>query len=254
MEFTTILFDQKDDIGIITLNRPDVLNALNKTFFDDLNSCLDQLGDLALKSLIITGKGKAFAAGADISEMAGMNQAEAYSFSKRGQAVFNRVEDLVMPVIAAVNGYALGGGCELAMACDIRIAAKSARFGQPEVNLGLIPGFAGTQRLVRHIGLSNAMYYLLTADQIHSDEALQLGLVQKVCEDEELMDVTFKITEKIVSKGPQAVVKIKKVAVEGTITDFDTGSERESEEFKSLFGNEGTEGMKAFLEKRKPEW
>ncbi|MBW1764868.1 MAG: enoyl-CoA hydratase/isomerase family protein [Deltaproteobacteria bacterium] len=254
MDFKTILFDQRDDTGIITLNRPEVLNALNKAFFNDLNAILDEVPGMSIKSLIITGQGKAFAAGADIAEMAGMNQSDAYDFSKRGQAIFNRLEDLDIPVLAAVNGYALGGGCELAMACHIRIAGKSARFGQPEVSLGLIPGFAGTQRLVRHIGLSNALYYLLTADQIYAEDAFRMGLVQKICEDEELMDTALDISKKISSKGPQAVVKAKKAAVEGSMTDFDTGAEVESIEFKNLFGNEGTEGMKAFLEKRKPNW
>ena len=254
MDFKTILFDQRDGTGIITLNRPEVLNALNKAFFNDLSIILDQVQEMNLKSLILTGQGKAFAAGADIAEMVGMNQSEAYNFSKKGQAVFNRLEDMDIPVLAAVNGYALGGGCELAMACHIRIAGKSAKFGQPEVSLGLIPGFAGTQRLSRNIGLSNALYYLLTADNISAEDAFRLGLVQKICEDEELMDVAVKITNKISSKGPQAVVKAKKATVEGLMTDFDTGAELESNEFKSLFENEGTEGMKAFLEKREPGW
>ena len=161
-----------------------------------------------------------------------------------------------IPVIAAVNGFALGGGLELAMACDFRIASSKAKFGQPEVNLGLIPGYAATQRLSRLTGLGNALYLLMTADMITSDEALRIGLIQKIVEPDQLMEEVMKIARNILAKGPNAVKKIKKVTRQGILMDFEKGCELEAEEFGSLFGkgSEGEEGMKAFLEKRKPNW
>ena len=183
-----------------------------------------------------------------------MNTAQGIAFSKKGQQTFNNIEKLNMPVIAAVNGFALGGGCELAMSCDFRIASTFAKFGQPEVSLGLIPGYAGTQRLTRLVGLSNALYLLYTADMINAEEAFRIGLVQKVVEADQLITEAVAIATKIASKGPNAVKKIKHVTRAGLLTDFNVGCTLESNEFGSLFGNEGTEGMKAFLEKRKPNW
>jgi enoyl-CoA hydratase len=239
----------------ITMNRPEALNALNNDFFSDMELLLDNIReDNEIKILVITGEGKAFVAGADIAEMVSMDKSKAEKFSSRGQDVFHGLEKLKVPVIAAVNGYALGGGCELAMACDIRVASNKAKFGQPEVSLGLIPGFGGTQRLPRLVGLGNALNLLLTADQISADEALRIGLVQKVTEPEQLMDEVYKLAERILSKGPHSVSLIKKVAHIGLNLDFARATRLESREFGSLFGNEGTEGMKAFLEKRKPEW
>lgn len=245
-----------DGIAILTISRPQAMNALNSLFFSEMNSFLDELGQQKnIRAMIITGEGKAFVAGADISEMAEMNAQQGKEFSKTGQRVFDRIENLEFPVIAAVNGFALGGGCELAMACDIRIASTYAKFGQPEVNLGLIPGYAGTQRLSRHIGLSNAMYLLVTADMVNAEEALRLGLVQKVVAAEELMNEAKMIAAKIISKGPLAIKKVKEVTRRGMQTDFSSACEIESEEFGALFGNgESGEGMKAFLEKRKPNW
>ena len=207
-----------------------------------------------VKGLIITGEGKAFVAGADISEMVNMDKAAAVEFSKAGQKTFRHIELFVKPVIAAVNGFALGGGCELAMACDIRIAGVKAKFGQPEVNLGLIPGFAGTQRLPRQVGYGNALHLLMTADMINADEAFRIGLVQMVVEQEELLNTATEIMKKILSKGPRAVSFLKSVVRKGIETDLDSGSEIETGKFGTLFGNEGTEGMKAFLEKRAPKW
>jgi enoyl-CoA hydratase len=255
MNYEILKPEFNNGIAIVTISRPQAMNALNSRFFaemDDFISSLSQRSDI--KIMIITGEGKAFVAGADIAEMVNMNSEQGTAFSKVGQNTFSSLEKLEIPVIAAVNGFALGGGCELAMACDMRVASKLAKFGQPEVNLGLIPGYAATQRLARHVGLSNALYLLFTADMITADEALRIGLVQKVVEPENLMTEVIAIATKIASKGPKAVKKIKKVTREGMLTDFGKGSELESKEFGSLFGNEGAEGMKAFLEKRKPNW
>ena len=183
-----------------------------------------------------------------------MSKAEGAAFSQKGQKVFRMLEQLAIPVIAAVNGYALGGGCELAMACDFRIASSKAKFGQPEVNLGLIPGYAATQRLSRLVGPGTALYFLMSADLINADEAFRIGLVQKVVEPGELMDETISIAKKIASKGPKAVRKVKLVVRKGLEIGFEKGSALESEEFGSLFEDEAKEGMKAFLEKRPPDW
>ena len=218
---------------------------------------LDELQpDDNVKVMVLTGDGKAFVAGADIAEMVGKDQAAGQAFSKYGQETFDRVEAMPFPVIAAVNGFALGGGCELAMSCDFRIASSKARFGQPEVNLGLIPGYAGTQRMARLIGKADALYLLLTADMIGSEDALRLKLVQKVFEPEMLMEEVMKIAKNIASKGPQAVRKVKEVTRIGLNSSFAEGSDMEAKHFGTLFGegSEGKEGMTAFLEKRKPNW
>ncbi len=255
MKYEILKLDVRDNIGLIHISRPEALNALNSRFFSEMDSLLEELrNNNAVKGLIITGEGKAFVAGADIAEMVNMDEAAAVKFSKSGQKTFRGIEMFSKPVIAAVNGFALGGGCELAMACDIRIAGVKAKFGQPEVSLGLIPGFAGTQRLTRLVGLGNALHLLMTADMIGSEEALRIGLVQMVVEQEELLNTALDIMKKILTKGPKAVSTIKKVVRKGIETDIDSGSEIEAEEFGTLFGNEGTEGMKAFLEKRTPEW
>ena len=255
MVYEILKLEINNGIAVLTISRPQAMNALNSRFFaemDDVIASLSNRNDV--KVMIITGEGKAFVAGADIAEMVDMNSEQGTAFSKVGQNTFSSLEKLEMPVIAAINGFALGGGCELAMACDMRIASNVAKFGQPEVNLGLIPGYAATQRLARHVGLSNALYLLFTADIITADEALRIGLIQKIVEPDQLMNECIAIANKIASKGPNAVKKIKKVTREGMLTDFSKGSELESKEFGSLFGNEGAEGMKAFLEKRKPNW
>lgn len=255
MNYEILKPEIQNGIAIVKISRPQAMNALNTRFFAEMDDLIESLSKNSdVKVLILTGDGKAFVAGADIAEMVDMNSEQGTAFSKVGQNTFSSLEKLNIPVIAAVNGFALGGGCELAMACDIRIASTFAKFGQPEVNLGLIPGYAATQRLARLVGLSNALYLLYTADMISADEALRIGLVQKVVEADQLMTEAIAIATKIASKGPNAVKKIKKVTREGLLTDFTSGSELESKEFGSLFDNEGAEGMRAFLEKRKPVW
>jgi len=255
MDYQILKTAEADDILTVTLSRPKALNALNSLFFKEMDDLIASVARRPeLKALVITGEGKAFVAGADIAEMVGMNSAEGEAFSKAGQATFNSFENLEIPVIAAVNGFALGGGCELAMACDIRIASSAAKFGQPEVSLGLVPGYAGTQRLPLLAGLGNALYMLFTGDLISAEEALRMGLVQKVVEPDQLMPEVLKLAQKIAAKGPKAVRKAKKLARAGLLGGFEKGCAQESSEFGTLFGNEGTEGMKAFLEKRKPNW
>ncbi|MEN8222047.1 MAG: enoyl-CoA hydratase-related protein [Acidobacteriota bacterium] len=255
MDYEILKLDIRDNIGLIQISRPDAMNALNSRFFLEMDSMLRELEQNEdVKGVIITGEGKAFVAGADISEMVNMDEADAVEFSKSGQKTFRSIELFVKPVIAAVNGFALGGGCELAMACDIRIAGVKAKFGQPEVNLGLIPGFAATQRLPRQVGLGNALHLLMTADMVNADEALRIGLVQKVVDQEDLLNTAFEMMTKILTKGPKAVSVLKNVVRKGIETDIDSGSEIEAGKFGTLFGNEGTEGMKAFLEKRAPKW
>ena len=255
MDYQILKTDFENNILLVTISRPKAMNALNTRFFEEMNALLDEYeNNKDLRVMIITGEGKAFVAGADIAEMVNKTQDEGAAFSEFGQRTFDRIEAMPFPVIAAVNGFALGGGCELAMSCDFRIAGSKAKFGQPEVNLGLIPGYAGTQRMPRLTSLGDALYLLMTADMIGADEALRIGLVQKVVDQEQLMDEVMKIAKNIASKGPQAVRKVKAVTRKGFKMDFAQGSALETKEFGSLFENEGTEGMKAFLEKRTPNW
>jgi enoyl-CoA hydratase len=256
MEYQILKINLADGIATVTISRPAALNALNSAFYKEFNHFLDDLEPREeIRVMVITGEGKAFVAGADIAEMSGKSQSEGYEFSVVGQRTFDRLENLQIPVIAAVNGFALGGGCELAMACDFRIASKTAKFGQPEMNLGLIPGYAGTQRLSRLTGLGNALYLILTADTITADDALRIGLVQKLTEPESLMEETMKLATRIASNGSRAVPVSKKVIRSGMAMAFSAGSELEAKEFGKLFDDPATqEGMKAFLEKRKPIW
>ena len=256
MEYQILKPQISDRIAVVTISRPAALNALNTQFFNELNHFLDDLEPREdVRVMILTGEGKAFVAGADIAEMVHKNSAEGEAFSVYGQKTFARLEELRIPVIAAINGFALGGGCELAMACDFRIASKLAKFGQPEMNLGLIPGYAATQRLSRLTGLGNALYLILTADTITAEDALRIGLVQKITEPETLMEETMKLAAKIAGNGSTAVPVSKKVIRIGAELGFERASALESEEFGKLFDQATTkEGMKAFLEKRKPNW
>jgi enoyl-CoA hydratase len=239
-----------NDVLTITFTRPDQLNALDRLALEELEQVFKNLG--TAKVVVITGSGKAFVAGADISAMADMTADEARKFSRFGQHVFNLIEHSDVPVIAAINGFALGGGCELAMACDIRWASEKAKLGQPEVNLGVIPGFCGTQRLPRFIGQGRALELLFTGNIIDAHTALSYGLVDKVLAPEELMPAVNELASTIASKCPQAVT-FNKQAVKGGNYHYNVDIEAElfAGSFKS--GNAKI-GMKAFLEKTKPQW
>jgi len=255
MKYSILNYQQDSGIGILTISRPEALNALNSLFFKELNEFLCVIHSTKdLKVLIITGEGKSFVAGADIAEMQKMRVRDGYNFSKAGQESFSKLVNLEIPVIAAVNGFALGGGCELAMACDIRIASTRAKFGMPEVSLGLIPGYGGTQRLSRLVGLGDALYLVLTGQMIDATEALRIGLIQKVVEPENLLIEAANIATKIAEHGPFAIKTAKKVIRKGFSIEIDRGFELEAESFSKMFENNGPEGMKAFLEKRKPSW
>ncbi|HBZ67816.1 MAG TPA: hypothetical protein DEO70_13360 [Bacteroidales bacterium] len=244
-------------VGRLSINRPEALNALNKSVFKEMNLCLNEIeADKSLRVLVVEGKGKAFVAGADIAQMQHLSPAEGAAFSRDGQLTFQRIADLPFPVIAAINGFALGGGLELAMACDFRIASEAAKFGQPEVSLGLIPGFGGTIRLSGIVGLPNAIWLLTTGEMIGAQEALRIGLVQKLFASEAFEEGVNTTIRMILQRGALAVKQAKKVAVEGNRMEAEQGMMLESDAFGSLFGQEteALEGMTAFLEKRKPNW
>ncbi|MGB3007460.1 MAG: enoyl-CoA hydratase-related protein [Chitinophagaceae bacterium] len=252
MNSPTLLAILENGILTLMINRPDKLNALNKDVFNDLNKALDEIEkNPAIKSVIITGAGpKAFVAGADISEFAGLDKEQAMAMAKRGQDTFARIENSAKPIVAAVNGFALGGGCELAMSCHFRVAAENAKFGQPEVNLGLIPGYGGTQRLVQLIGKGKAMEMLMSAHMIDAAEAKQLGLVNYVTTAETLLEHTKKILGIINSKAPLAVAGCIKAA-NAVFDETKNGYAIEIEEFGNTFATEDMkEGTAAFLEKR----
>lgn len=254
MNFTSLLYEVEQGIAVITLNRPHALNALNGTLMRELSNMLDEVaGDKKVKVLIITGSGeKAFAAGADIAEMNTMTALEGREWGRLGQETFTKLEKLPQPVIAAVNGFALGGGCELAMACDIRIVADNAKFGQPEVSLGIPPGFGGTQRLPRLVGRGRALELLLTGDMIAAPEALRIGLANRVVPQADLMAETRKMAQTILKRGNIAVSITKAAVHRGMETDLVTGLAYEAEVFGLCFAtHDQQEGMSAFLEKRK---
>ncbi len=259
MQFETLLTEQVNAIHTITINRPEKLNALNNTVFTELDNALDNVyNDTTIKAVIITGAGaKAFVAGADISEFDGLTKAEAMALAKRGQEVFFKIENCPKPIIAAVNGFALGGGCELAMACHFRLCSSNAKFGQPEVNLGLIPGYGGTQRLTQLIGKGKSMELCMTAHLIDANEALQLGLVNHVTTPETLIEHTTKIVEIILTKAPIAISNIiacinVAVVSDSAYTNGTSGYEKEIEAFGNCaITNDMKEGTAAFLEKRK---
>ena len=253
-EFKTLLFENQDGLGILTMNRPAALNALNAETMEELLELLSAIkADPTVKVLIITGAEKSFVAGADIKEMLPMTAAEGQAWGRLGQSVFSLIENLPQAVIAAINGFALGGGCELAMACDIRIASEKAKFGQPEVSLGIIPGFAGTQRLPRLVGKGIAKELIYTGDMIDAQEAMRIGLVNKVTTPEELLPAAKAMARKIMTRGLFAVQMAKASIHNGLNTDLATGSAFEA----ALFGvtcatEDKKEGMTAFVEKRKP--
>ena len=257
MSYQTLLLDVKDNIAVVTLNRPDKLNALNAQTINDLNLVFDELKENeGVYVIVLTGSGeKAFVAGADIKELNKLDMISAKEFAGKGQAVFNKIEKFDKPVIAAVNGFALGGGCELALACHIRLASDNAKFGQPEVNLGIIPGYGGTQRLARLINTGRAMEYILTADMISADEAYRIGLVNKVYPQNELLDKAIEMAKKITGKGQQAIRLAMKAVNAVDEMSLKEGQNLEASLFALCCGTEDfKEGTSAFLEKRKPEF
>lgn len=247
-----VAFEQRGPIGVLTMNRPEALNALNEQVLRDLNAALDtvEANDEVLV-VILTGAGRSFVAGADIGQMKDLTPVQAKKFGSYGNQVFLKLENFPKPVIAAVNGFALGGGCELSMACDIRLASEKAKFGQPEVGLGITPGFGGTQRLARIVGVSNAMELILTAKTINAARAQELGLVSHVYPPEELMDKAMELANAICANAQIAVCESKRCIRMGMQTDIHTGSAFEAEAFGVTCGTEDkNEGMGAFLEER----
>lgn len=254
MDFSTITTSLDNHIFTITINRPDKLNALNQTVLNELSSAMDKAyNDVEIKAVIITGAGeKAFVAGADIAEFVAVKDDEGSALAKKGQHIFFKIENCPKPVIAAVNGFALGGGCELAMACHFRIASVNAKFGQPEVNLGLIPGYGGTQRLTSLVGKGKAMEMMMAGNMIGADEAKTLGLVNYVESPENLLPKTKEILNTILTKSPVAVSKVI-AAVNAFYDKQKNGFDEEANLFGSVFASEDKkEGTAAFLEKRKP--
>jgi enoyl-CoA hydratase len=250
--YTTLLTTLENSILTVTINRPDKLNAINRDVMNDLNSVIDEIENSAdIRAAIITGAGqKGFVAGADISEFVGLSKEEGQALAKKGQDIFFRIERCTKPIVAAVNGFALGGGCELAMSCHFRIASENAKFGQPEVNLGLIPGYGGTQRLVHLIGKGRAMELLMTGNMIDAQTALQYGLVNHVVSPDELLNKAKSILEIIIAKAPLAISKCIAAANDAFTSH---GYQTEIEAFGECFATEDMkEGTAAFLEKRKP--
>jgi len=254
VEFGNVLLNKSDNIATLVINRPKALNALNKDTLLDIRAAVENFrDDPEVAVLIITGAGdKAFVAGADITYMLDINAMQGREFGLIGQSVFSLIEKIEKPVIAAINGFALGGGCELAMACDFRICSDKSKFGQPEVGLGVTPGFGGTQRLPRIVGTGMAKQLLYSGDVIEADEALRIGLVNAVVEADALMDYVWKLATRIASRG-QISVRLCKVAVnEGMQTDIDRAMTIEADLFGICFATaDQKEGMGAFVEKRK---
>jgi enoyl-CoA hydratase len=255
MAYENILLEKEDKLAILYINRPKALNALNNDTLLEIKSAITEIKeDPGIDVLIITGAGdKSFVAGADIAYMQNLTAVEGRNFGALGQEVFRMIEAMEKPVIAAVNGFALGGGCELAMCCDFRIASFRAKFGQPEVGLGITPGFGGTQRLPRLVGPGMAKQLLYTADVIDANEALRIGLVNHVVPPEELMEFVKGIAKRILGKAQLAVRFCKAAANEGMQTDIDRGMTIEADVFGLCFATaDQTEGMTAFIDKRKP--
>lgn len=255
MAYENINYAVENGVATIAINRPKALNALNLATLTELKDVVEKIAvDKAVQVVIITGAGeKSFVAGADIVEMSTKNAVEGRVWGQVGQNIFTEIENLPQPVIAAVNGFALGGGCELACACDIRYASENAKFGQPEVGLGITPGFGGTQRLTRVVGRGHAKELIYTANIIDAQEALRIGLVNKVVPQAELMDVVMKVAKTITKKAPVAVQLAKAAINRGINCDVVTGISYEAEVFGLCFATaDQKEGMKAFIEKRKP--
>ena len=258
--YSTLLTEIQDGIFIITINRPDKLNAINKQVMADIDKAVDEVySNNKIRSVIITGSGsKAFVAGADITEFIGLTKDEGTALAKKGQDIFLKIENCSKPIVAAVNGFALGGGCELAMACHFRLCSDNAKFGQPEVNLGLIPGYGGTQRLTQLVGKGKAMEMMMSGAMINASEALQYGLVNYITSPEDLLSKTKEILSYIQTKAPVAIAKIidcinVAVVSDSAYTNGKSGYDKEIEAFGDCFASEDMkEGTAAFIEKRKP--
>lgn len=257
MEFQNLLLEKKDNVAIVKINRPDKLNALNSTTMNELKQLFNSLkNDDSISVVILTGTGeKAFVAGADISEINKLDMISGKAFSEKGQEVFYLIENLDKPVIAAVNGFALGGGCELALACHIRLASDNAKFGQPEVNLGIIPGYGGTQRLTRLINSGRSAEYIFTGDLISADEAFRIGLVNHIYPQAELLNKALEMASKIAAKAQHAVrLALKAINITDQVSDSE-GQKYEASLFAVCCGTEDfKEGTNAFLEKRKADF
>ncbi len=250
---STVLVEKKEHIGVITINRPEALNALNSAVLADLSAAVDAVeADDEIYVAVLTGAGKAFVAGADIGEMKELDAVGGKAFGNFGNSVFLKIENMTKPTVCAVNGYALGGGCELSMCCDIRIASEKAVFGQPETGLGITPGFGGTQRLPRIVGMSKAKELIFTAKNIKAPEALAIGLVSQVVAPEELENAAMAMAQAIASKAQIAVRQAKKAINRGMQCDIATGVDYESEAFGLCFATEDQkDAMTAFVNKEK---
>ena len=248
----TIRYEKQDNIGIITINRPEALNALNTAVFNELEPLVGEIErDATLAALIITGEGRSFVAGADIGEQCPMDLEAGRKWARRGSSVFRRIEKLEIPTIAAVNGFALGGGCELALACDIIVASEKAKFGQPEVTLGITPGFSGSQRLPRRVGVAKAKELIFSGKMIKADEAERIGLVNAVFAPEELMNGALEMARSFTKNAPIAVKYSKACIDRGMQMDIDDAIALENELFGMCYATaDQKEGMTAFLEKR----
>lgn len=256
MEYNYLIVEQYDNVQVIKINRPKELNALNSQLLTELDLAFAEVQrNPEISVVVLTGEGKAFVAGADIAQMSKMSAAEGKAFGEMGAGVFRRIELLDKVVIAAINGFALGGGCELAMACDIRLASAKAKLGQPEVGLGITPGFSGTQRLPRIVGEGKAKELIYTAQVIDAAEACRIGLVNRVVEPEELMDQAMELARIIAAKAPLAVRFSKEAINRGVQTDIDSAIAIENNLFGMCFStSDQKEGMDAFLEKRHPSF
>lgn len=256
MTYKTLKYEVNGHIAKMTINRPEALNALNSEVLDELNLLLDEVkANKDLRVAILTGEGRSFVAGADIKEMSSLSAIEGKEFGDKGLSVFRKLETLPIPVIAQINGFALGGGCEIAMSCDFRIASDKALFGQPEVGLGITPGFAGTQRLQRLVGPGYAKYLIYTANNIKADKAYEIGLVQEVVEADKLEETVQKLAEKIASNAPIAVRASKEAINVGGQVDIDSALKVEENLFGLTFSTEDQKtGMNAFINKEKAEF
>ncbi|MEM7181153.1 MAG: enoyl-CoA hydratase-related protein [Spirochaetota bacterium] len=252
MDFQYLEIERKEKLAIVTIKRPEALNALNEAVLGEINSCVDTLEAEEIRVAIFTGTGKAFIAGADIASMREYGAKEAYAFCNFGQSVFTKLANSSVICIAAINGFALGGGLEFALSCDLRVIAEPAKIGLPEVSLGIIPGFGGTQRLARLVGKGTAAEVILTGDMYSAEDAYRMGIVNKICKPEELLESAEKFAKSILAKGPNAITRAKTVIRKGLDGTLEEGLYQEKSTFSALFGQEESkEGLTAFLEKRK---